>query len=482
VAPVTPTPSLGITVLGDYVASEGPEAVIDRVAGLAGADAVATNPTVTEPAPEGTGSFQPPDDGGSSPRRFDRPLWGRTALWVRAEPSWRPRAEMYGPSPYPPRRAGELTDARGPLIARFIAGAKERGLQVYLQLGAAQPPGLRLSDTPRLPDGGVPEGRMAAVASLASEAVRAYNRALARDLLLAYPQIDGFRLDWPEYPCYTIPEAFQDFGAAAQAWGRARGFAWDELRAAADALWRRLHGGLTAGDCERLAAGEPPARAADAPALAEALRLKAALSVDLLADWRDAIDRCGRPDARILAHAFPPPLSRLTGFDFAGAARFCASVSPKLYTMHWPQIVRFWATRLLAHNEGLGEERVVRALDMAFGFGIGGSRLEDFSYPEPGQPHRAGAASQRVKLREALALVDRRARVTALVHGYGPLRDFSARFRLAWESGVDGVWVNRYGYLSDAKLAEMGRIRREGHPSRNAQLKRATGRHERRTD
>ncbi len=459
---MTGTNTLGITVLGDYVVSEGPEAVLDRVAGLAGADAVATNPTVTTPATDGSGSFQPPDDAGSSPRRFDRPLWGRTSLWVRAAPSWRPSAALYADSGYPPRRADELTDAQGPLIARFVRGAKQRGLRAYLQLGAAQPPGLRPVDTPRLPDGSVPEGRMAATASLASQAVRSYNRALVRDLLEAYPEIDGFRLDWPEYPCYTIPEAFQDFGPAVESWGRARGFAWDDLRAAAAALWRRLHGDLTCEDCERLASGEG---ASAAPVLPEALRLKAALSVDLLADYRDAIDRCGRPDAQILAHAFPPPLSRLTGFDFAGAARFCASISPKLYTMHWPQIVRFWATRLLAHNDALSEECAVRALDRAFGFGIGGSRLEDFVYPGPDEPHRVGVESQREKLARSCALVGGRTRVTALVHGYGPLEDFCARFRLAAESGVDGVWVNRYGYLSDAKLAEIGRMRAEARRS-----------------
>jgi hypothetical protein len=446
---------LGVTVLGDYVVSEGPEAVLDRVCGLAGVNAVATNPTVTAPAAPGQGSFQPPDDGGSSPRRFDRPLWGRRALWVRAEPSWRPRARLYAGGPYGPRRPGELTGAHGGLIARFVRGAKQRGLSVYLQIGAAQPPGLRAEDAPRLPDGEAPEKRMAATASLASEAVRVYNRALVRDLLEEYPQLDGFRLDWPEYPCYTVAEAFQDFGPHAEAWARARGFAWDGLRAGALALWRRLQGGLTEADCRRWVesgglAGEPE--------LGEALRLKAALSVDLLADYRAALDACGRRDAAILAHAFPPPLSALTGFDFAGAAPWCAAISPKLYTMHWPQIVRFWTTFVLERNPGLSEAALVTALDRSFGFGIGGIRLADYAYPGPEEPHRVGAGSQRAKLAQARALVAGRTRVTALVHGYGPPDDFSQRFRLAAESEVDGVWVNRYGYLSDAKLAEMGRI------------------------
>jgi hypothetical protein len=448
-------PRLGITVLGDYVVSEGPEAVLDRIVGLAGADAVATNPTVSAPAPDGTGSFQPPDDAGSSPRHFDRALWGRTALWVRAQPSYRSRDELYRASPYPARRPGDITDACGGQIAAFVSAAKRRGLAVYLQIGAAQPPGLRAADTPRLPGGSIPEGRMAATASLASPAVRAYNRAYIRDLVAEYPQIDGFRLDWPEYPCYTVPEAFQDFGPHVEAWARSRGFAWTEASAAALALWRRLHGGLTVGECERLAAGEGLP-----PALAEALRLKAALSVDLLADYRAALDECGRPDLELHAHAFPPPLSRITGFDFAGASALCDVVSPKLYTMHWPQIVRFWAVRLLEHNPRLDGALLAQALDRAFGFGIGGRTLDDFVYPEPGQPHPASGEAQLAKLATAAAACrGGGARVLALVHGYGPLDDVTARFELAAAGGVDGVWVNRYGYLSDAKLAAIGAAR-----------------------
>ena len=67
---------LGITVLGDYILSEGIDSVLQNIT-RCGATAVACNPTVTSPAPDGTGSFQPPDDAGSSPRLFDRKLWGR---------------------------------------------------------------------------------------------------------------------------------------------------------------------------------------------------------------------------------------------------------------------------------------------------------------------------------------------------------------------------------------------------------------------
>ena len=202
---------LGITVLGDYVLNEGVEGVLSNME-KCGATAVACNPTVTAPAAEGEGSFQPPDDAGSSPRLFDRPLWGRRSLWVRSGASYEPNASFYQDTPYSPRRANDLTAEHGHIIGDFVRGARAAGLEIYLQVGAAQPSGLMEDDVPRLPNGSLPQNRMANTASLASPSVRSYVRAYVRDLLEAYPDVTGFRPDWPEYPCYKLDEAFQDFG------------------------------------------------------------------------------------------------------------------------------------------------------------------------------------------------------------------------------------------------------------------------------
>jgi hypothetical protein len=45
------------------------------------------------------------------------------------------------------------------------------------------------------------------------------------------------------------------------------------------------------------------------------------------------------------------------------------------------------------------------------------------------------------------------ATLVPLVHGYGPLADMRRRLLLVMDSAADGVWINRYGYLSDEKLA-----------------------------
>jgi len=449
---------LGVTVLSDFIQNEGVEPLLENLVRRAGVTAVACNPTVTAPADAATGSWQPPDDAGASVREFDRPLWGRHALWVRGGPSFHPDPELYAGTPYAPRRANDLTELNGAIVGRFVRAAKAAGLRVYFQVGAVQPPGLREEDTPRLPDGRIPARRMAATGSLASPGIRAYNRAYAHDLFRNYPEVDGLRVDWPEYPCYQLDEAFQDFGAPVAAWAVAHGFDFEAIQRRVGELYRVLHGGLTNAVLDRFANTLTELR--DHPAVRDWLRLKSALSEDLLRDWREAVTGAGGPGKELSANAFMPPFSHLTGLDFARAAMHCESISPKLYTMHWALMVRFWGDTLLAANPGLDEKHLVHTLVRLFDLSDGEipDSLDAYDYPPPDQPHPIPNGPQRRKIDQALAATNGKAKVYALVHGYGPLDDFRRRLQLVADSPVDGVWINRYGYLSDAKLDAIGKI------------------------
>ncbi len=455
---------LGITVLGDYILNEGIDGVLANME-KCGATAVACNPTVTAPAEEGQGSFQPPDDAGSSPRLFDRPLWGQRSLWVRSGAAYEPVADFYRDTPYAPRCANDLTAEHGPIIGDFIRAARAAGLEVYLQLGAAQPPGLREEDVPRLPTGDLPQQRMAHTGSLASPAIRSYIRAYVRDLLHAYPEISGIRPDWPEYPCYKLDEAFQDFGPHVEYWAEERGFDFVPIKEECAKLYKRLHGGLKNKDLEEWAG---PNRGQFAllnalrsrPGIAEWLRLKSELSVDLLREWRAALTAFGGEDKKLSANAFMPPLTLFTGFDFERAARFCSAASPKLYTMHWSVMVEFWGEVLLKHNEGLDEKLVTRALAQLFDLGdsIDAESLADYGYPAPDEAHPIPDAPQKRKIAQAKAAAGEGMAITPLVHGYGPDEDFARRLKLVAQSEADGVWINRYGYLGDAKIEAIGQI------------------------
>lgn len=487
---------LGVTVLADYILSEGVDAVLDNLTGRAGVDAIACNPTVTVPATEGEGSFQPPVDGGTSPRLFDRPLWGKRSLWVKAEPSYRPNPRLYADSKYGPKPAGELTDRYGGEIRRFIDAAHAKGLAVYFQLPAAAPPGFTDEDAPRLPDGSVATERFARTASVASPAVAAYNRAYVKDLLAGYPDINGIRPDWPEYPCYTLGELFGDFSAHAETVARKSGEAngveglavdFGETTEAVAEIWRNLHGNLSNDHAhwlrdelgvvplaERADSGE--VGSAVQPVAAAWLRLKSDVSVQALRNWRAALDEAGGDRVALSANAFAPPFSDLTGFDFARAASIADAVSPKLYTMHWLVIMWLWAKELIDANQGLTEETCVTAI--ASDLGLAGRNraltLADVHYPEPDEPHAVADEPQIAAVERAAAAARAttfdgggtgdeagkapRTAVTPIVHGYGPQEDFRRRFACAARSSADGVWVNRYGYLSDEKLDAIGKI------------------------
>ncbi|MBI3957290.1 MAG: hypothetical protein HY328_00675 [Chloroflexi bacterium] len=453
----------GVTTLSPFFQVEGVGPVLDRLQAV-GVNAVAVNTSVAAPGREGEGSYQPPSDGGTSPRLFDRPLWGKCGLWLRSAPGHRARSEFFAGSPYQPRPANDLSASAGPIIGEFIAAAKGRRMRVYVQTSAATPPGLADEDRPRLPDGCLPAYRMADTGSLASPAVRAWNRAWCRDIFAQYPEIDGIRPDWPEYPCYTLNEAFSDCGPHVENWANAHGFDFAAIRREVLAFWRYLHGSLRNDDLADFVEADGGRFALASlltrfPGVAEFFRLKAALSSDLLADWRAAITEAAGPEKDLSANAFMTPYSFVTGLDFARVGDNCGSVSAKLYTMHWCQMVEFWGRELLDANPGLDEGLLVAALvhlmDLAEPGG-GGRTLADYHYPEPDEAHPIPTETQARKLRQMVRAVGGRAQVYALVHGYGPLDDFSRRFALAAQSPVDGVWVNRYGYLSDEKLVAVG--------------------------
>ena len=464
---MTTKPILGITVLGDFILSEGPDAIIANLRRV-GASAVGCNPTVTAPADEVTGSFQPPLDAGSSPRLFDRPLFGQHSLWLRSGPSYKPRNEFYAGVKYGPRKTNDLTTQHGQVIGEFIQKAGDAGLKVYLQLGAVQPTGLHDADRPRLPNGNLPTNRLADTGSLASPDIRDYNRAYVRDLVAAYPQIAGFRIDWPEYPCYTLGELFQDFSTHVANWAESHSFNFELARRDVGALYDHLLSGrLTDSELEKFASPDQQhfqlfTSLIERPGVLEWLRLKAALSVDLVRDWREAIQDASEGRMELTSHAFMMPWSILTGLDFRRVGELSDSVSPKFYTMHWPLMIQFWGTPIREANPHINERILTQALvtlaDLADPGEIHDS-LSDYYYPEPDEPHPISESVQLRKLNQIRsALCGTRTHLVPLVHGYGPDDDFARRLALVASSDVDGVWINRYGYLGAAKLEAIGEL------------------------
>lgn len=467
---------IGVTLLPEYFQSESVNGVLDNLQSRAGITAVATSPYVMQPADSQSGFREPPIDAGAGKvRLLDRPLWGKRELWVQTAPSFRPDLRLYRGLRYQPPPPDGLTAGQGPMVEQFIQTARSRGLKVYLQVQAAIPPGYRvqfgepsLEDIPRLPDGSVPKRRLSANGSLASPHIREYAHALIRDLCRQYPEIQGLRVDWPEYPPYLLDSIFFDFGEPARQEAEGMGFDFERMRNAAGELYRRLHGGLDDSALSACAEAGSPAEARRrllpvAGGVAEWIRFKAKLVESLHAGFRKTMDEAGARHVELWSNAFPPPWNTFSGMNYRLVGRYSSAISVKLYTMHWPMMLRFYGDQLRRTNPGVSASLLARALVRLFDTcdGPPPDRLEDLYYPEPGEPHPAGAAAQHRKIVQA-QLAAGETPVYALAHGYGPAEDFRNRLETAIAASRHGCWINRYGYLSDEKLDIIGTVARRG--------------------
>lgn len=467
---------LGITVMPEWFQCEGIDAVLDRLQ-AADATALATSPYLLEIVPDGEGAREPPPDGDAGGvRPLDRALWGRREAWVRTAPSLVHDLSRYRGLRYQPSPPSALTQAQPRLIDDVIDAAQRRGIAVYLQVMAASPPGYRVQFSAAVaddqclgPDHAPHPQRVDRNASLASPHVLDYGAALLAELAQRYPGVHGFRIDWPEYPPYDLCSALFDFSPHAYAALRRQGV---EPQAYARSVVARLKAWRTAA---RAAAAKGPQAVRER--LAEAgwdgffggdgegaplWASKRAAVGTMLRRYRAALDAVPGPRRALEPQVFPAPLSRCSGFDWQALADTSDAVGVKLYTMHWPMMARYWARDLVGSDDAPALDAVTAAMADFLGFCDGPAfDGSDQHYPPPELAHPVGTQAQIGKIRQA-HIDAGSVPVIAFAHSYGPPTDVQHRVQTALVAnagaGSASLWVNRYGYLSDDKLAGLARL------------------------
>ncbi len=470
---------LGITVLPEYFQVEGAAQVIANCVETAHANAITTSPYVmceaVQTAPQ-LGQREPPIDAGAGGvRLLDRPLWGKRELYVQTAPAFTPSKTLYRDLKYQPPSKTELTRGQQHHIHEALKLAEENGVLTYMQIQAAIPPGYRVQfaatdphDLPLLPNQQPAQNRVAANASLASADILNYHCALVVDLCNQYPSLTGIRVDWPEYPPYRLDSVFLDFSPAVNDFAAHRkGASFSSIRRSIGAFYEALHGNphtiLTDSLLQDIIVSDTPwemlAERFSQYMIIEWLQLKKDLVFHYVQKLRAALDSHGHQDKQLVPHAFPPPFNVMSGLDFSRIAPLADHIPVKLYTMHWAMIARFYLDQIHKHNPQLTESLLVAAIFKLLQISdeAAPATISDVKYPSPTESHLPSEQVQYEKIADAQTAAGE-TRIAALVHGYGPVEDTMSRLRVGLRATDNHIWVNRYGYLNDEKLMQLGAL------------------------
>jgi hypothetical protein len=467
---------LGVVLTPAEVQDEGLDRVLDNIV-AAGATAISPTLGVYAPARNGEGSREPPLDVSGEARLLDRPLWGRRELWMRGYTPHPPDPSIWADVPYapPPLAPPEL---RIDVVRAIVDGARVRGLAVEIQVSPYTLPGAPggqtfgsghgtglVDDRPRRIDGSVGERIVAGHGCLNNPRVRGLGRARLREALRHYPDVDGIFLDWTEYTCYFLEDCFTCFCDYCRVAAEQRGYDWSRIQRDTCALWDRLHH-LTADDlaCATTAmdnSGWPFTlleRSGLLSGVADLLRFKVDSVQEAAAELRRTMDEAGASGVALGLNGFAPPWSQITGMEYRRVHEVVQATRCKLFTFHWPMIVNWWSSSLLDWNPDLDEQAVLRAVQTALDLspppGEHRRALADYRMPRPEEPHPVTPGVLTRKIDQAIHQAGS-PRCLAYVHSYRPAAEFAQVLEAVLASEAAGCWVQRYGYLSDEKLAIM---------------------------
>lgn len=450
---------LGIVLSPPSVQYEGLQAVMDNIQST-GAEAICTGVGLALPAEAGEGYREPPLDIDGYERLLDRPLWGRRELLLQGYRTYEADATLYAETHYRPTGPLAPRGADRDLPHRILNEAHARGMRAHVQVSPTVVPGLRDEDQVLYPDGTRPNSgrRVARQGCLNNPAVRGYMLALVRDTVRHFPEADGLFLDWVEYTVYDLRDHLACLCPHCAARAEATGYHWERISRDVRSFWERLHS-LNGRDLERARRimrhpSELLGLLQHYPGWLDLLRFKADTVVEAYRAIRQAMDDERAGSMELGANGWCPPFNRSSGMDYGALAGICQSLRPKLFTFHWSALPRWYGSVLLEWNPHLPERQLLDTLIecMDLPDDLAPRSLAQYHIPAPAENHPARPESWRLKMDEVVAEVGGRAPVYAYAHSYRSEAQWKRMVAVLRDSPADGMWVQRYDYLSDIKL------------------------------
>ncbi len=462
----------GIIITTAELATEGATQVLDAIAAT-GATAIATTTNVVVPAESDTGLREPPVDVAGIRRMLDRPIWGRSSSWVRRYVAHPPDPDLWRDLPWPePPLAPE--EVRVDHARHAIDAARARGLSTWINFapyalptGPAHRDGMPTNDElliqyrPQRFVGGIhPEG-VSWVGCVNHPTVRHYGRVRLIELLRHYGDVDGITLEWVEYPVFFLEKLFTCFCEHCRAQAIAIGYDWEQITAAVRMLWDSLHA-LTEDQAHAIIdSGDWGELVIDPEAMRDGfvawLNFKADSTALAIDDLRQTMVDHGAGHLAVSAAEPAAPWGRMSGAGYARPDRV-ASQRVKLYSTQWLMMVCWWTETTLAWNRGsaVTPDLATRAVMALFGIRLeqdpGTLAPDMFVMPGPDETHNLTADSYTHRLETALAMRRDQAPILPLVHAYRPPDELAWLLETVRPFAGNGLWVHRYGYLSDEKL------------------------------
>jgi hypothetical protein len=176
-------------------------------------------------------------------------------------------------------------------------------------------------------------------------------------------------------------------------------------------------------------------------------------------DLRAVMAEDGAGEMLLATSEFALPWGRMTGSAYASTARGITSQRIKLYSFHWLMMVRWWADTVLSWNRGsaVTPEEITSGMLALFALSLKDApeklAPDQFGMPAPDASHNLTPESYTWRLDNALDFREDQAPVLPLLHAYRPAAEFAELLEVLRPYSQDGLWINRYGYLGDDKLA-----------------------------